>query len=102
MKYEIFLGLNDKDTKVQMISTLDAYQITVNILNSKGINAFTIRECKGFYTHEDKTTTIETTLNIILVDVKKAQVQETIEQLKNTFNQESVMLTSQRIATEFL
>ena len=31
-KHTFYIGLNDKDTKTQLISTLDAYRITTIIL----------------------------------------------------------------------
>ena len=31
-KHTFYIGLNDKDTKMQVINTLDAYRITTNIL----------------------------------------------------------------------
>jgi hypothetical protein len=39
----LFVGLNDKETKKQEISTLDAYKIAINIL-TKYFNGATITE----------------------------------------------------------
>ena len=63
-KHTFYIGLNDKDTKSQLINTLDAYRITTNIL---GVDS-TIKECKGVYTHEDGTITTENTLEVVLLD----------------------------------
>lgn len=47
-KYEVYLGLNDKDTKQQEITTLNAYKICVNICKD-----CSIQEIMGFYTHSN-------------------------------------------------
>lgn len=44
-KWTLYLGLNDKDKKVQLISTLEAYKVCLNILknytDSKTLESFT-------------------------------------------------------------
>lgn len=48
-KYTMFIGLNDKDSKIQEITTIDAYKIIMRIVKD-----CTIQESKGCYTHKIK------------------------------------------------
>ena len=50
-KITLYIGLNDKDSKIQEISTLDAYKIVTKII---GVGS-TLTEGKGSYKHEDGT-----------------------------------------------
>lgn len=60
-KFILYVGLNDKDTKTQKISTLEAYKIVNNII-MKYTDGATIYEANGLYKHEDGTVVIEKTL----------------------------------------
>lgn len=44
-KITLYIGLNDRETKTQLISTLDAYRIVNNILgtDSEGVSYNTIK-----------------------------------------------------------
>ena len=101
-KITLYIGLNDKETKTQLISTLDAYRIVNNILGTDS----TITECKGVYTHDDGSITTENTLEVVLLDFKgnldKAWVRDKVEQIKTTLNQESVAYQEQQIKSELL
>ena len=33
-KFTLYLGLNDKDTKTQLVSTLEAYKVVTNVLKT--------------------------------------------------------------------
>lgn len=97
----LILGLNDKDTKTQQIATLDAYKITMNIL-TKHFDGATITEAQGFYKHDDGTLTFETSLKIELLFAEDEEVLEVIEQLKQTFNQESIALITNTINSKLI
>ena len=90
-EFTITMGLLDKDTKRQEISTLDAYKICYNLLTEKTDGA-TITEAKGIYKHNDGTIIIEPSFIIYLSFIEKAQVLEIIKELKILFNQESIVL----------
>lgn len=47
-KWTLYLGLNDKDTKVQKIATVEAYKVAMNIL-SQFVEGATIFEANGIY-----------------------------------------------------
>lgn len=93
IKYQMFVGLNDKDTKQQEITSVEAYKVLTNIVK-QAFNAFTIYEGNGVFTHENGEMTIEKTLiiNILLEKSNDKEINKIISQIKTTLNQESVML----------
>lgn len=101
-KHTFYIGLNDKDTKTQLFSTLDAYRITTNIL---GVDS-TIKECKGVYTHEDGTITTENTLEVVLLDFNDALTDRWIADkanaIKQALNQESIAHQEEDIKSELI
>lgn len=98
-KFTLYLGLNDKDTKVQQISTLEAYKIVSNLI-SADFGGGTIFEAKGIYKHEDGTIVTETTLRIELLFAEEIQVKELVCTLKKLFNQESVAVQQEVINSQ--
>ena len=101
-KITLYIGLNDKDTKSQLIGTLDAYRIVNNILETDS----TITECKGVYTHKDKTITVENTLEVVLLDfdnsLDKEWVLDKTGKIKVALNQESIAYQEQEIVSELI
>lgn len=98
-KFTLYLGLNDKDTKVQQISTLEAYKIVSNLI-SADFGGGTIFEAKGIYKHEDGAIVTETTLRIELLFAEEIQVKELVCTLKKLFNQESVAVQQEVINSQ--
>lgn len=101
-KITLYIGLNDKDKRVQLIGTLDAYRIVNNIL---GVDS-TITECKGVYTHADMKMTTETTLEVVLLDfdnkLNRGWLVDKVEQIKLALNQESVAVQFADVDSELL
>ena len=101
-KITLYIGLNDKDTKSQLIGTLDAYRIVNNILEVDS----TITECKGVYTHKDKTITTENTLEVVLLDfdgkLDREWVLDKTWEIKRALNQESIAYQEQEIVSELI
>lgn len=95
-KYTLYLGLNDKDKKVQLIGTLEAYKICNNILLHYTDGA-TIFEANGIYKHEDGSYTIEKTLRIELLFINAKTLTQIIADLKKAFNQEAIAVQKQVI-----
>jgi len=97
-KYNLFLGLNDKKTKTQLINTLEAYKILMNMLNGA-----TITEATGFYKHNDGTVIIEKSLKIEILDFDNTfNVIKTCETLKSLFNQESIAVQTEIIDSQLI
>ena len=97
--YQICLWLNDKETKIQEISTESALEL-VNKFTVKYFWAWTIHAGNWVYSHEDWTIVIEKTIIIDLITEKP--VNEYIETLKKVFNQESVLVKKSIENVEFL
>ncbi len=100
-KYTLYVGLNDKDTKTQLISTLEAYKICNNILLHYTDGA-TIFEANGLYRHEDGTLVLEKTLRIELLFATKTIIDKIVADLKVAFNQESIAVQKQVIDSYLL
>ena len=62
-KFTLYMGLNDKDAKVQVISTIEAYKVVSNII-AKDFGGGTIFEAQGIYKHDDGKIVFEKTLRI--------------------------------------
>ena len=101
-KYTLYLGLNDKDTKTQLISTLESYKMVANILKSLNYDGATIFEAVGLYKHEDGTFVTESTLRIEILDFNKQGVNQLVETLKSIFNQESIAVQQETITSTLM
>ena len=88
-KINLYIGLNDKDSKKQEISTIDAYKIASNLLTDI-IGFGTITEALGVYTHDDGTIVNEPTLRIEVSNVEIEPMKRLAIALKQAFNQESI------------
>lgn len=95
-KFTLYLGLNDKDTKQQKISTIDAYKIVSNIIAQRFDNG-SIFEATGIYKHDNGVIDIETLLKIELQFVPFDTVKAFVDLLKEIFNQESVVVNKKEI-----
>ena len=100
-KFTLYLGLNDKDSKIQKIDTLEAYKICTNIL-LKYTEGATIYSAQGIYKHDDDSFVVENTLRIELLFVERESVLKIIEILKLAFNQESIALQVENINSELI
>ena len=86
----ITVGLFDKDSKRQEVSTLDAYKIVTNLFCAAGLCA-TILDAQGVYKHENGEVVIEPSLRIECAGASIEQVKPVITQIKAALNQECVM-----------
>ena len=98
-KFTLYLGLNDKETKMQKIATVEAYKIVENLITSR-FDGGTIFEARGIYRHEDGTIVTETTLRIELLFAEEQEVRDLVETLKSVFNQESVAVQKEVINSQ--
>lgn len=96
-KFELYLGLNDKETKRQEINTLDAYKVAANVCKDCSISELT-----GYYTHDNGAVVIEKSLKIELFGKEKTEVQAIAEQLKTIFNQELVIINEILVNSQFI
>ena len=91
----LYIGLNDKDTKRQELTNLDAKAEISAILFKYFPNGFTLQECQGMYRHEDGTVVCENTIKVTLFNYDFVGISDVIKEIKYKLNQESV-------ATEYL
>ena len=102
VKYSLYLGLNDKDTKTQKIDTLEAYKILCNLLKSYNVEGFTVYNAHGFYMHNDGTFTTENTLKVELMFIDEKTIDNIIKQCKIIFNQECIIKQVEEVTSELV
>lgn len=100
-KHTLYLGLNDKDTKTQLINTLEAYKIVSNIL-AADFGGGTIFEAQGIYKHDNGTIVFEKTLRIEILFAETPQIKTLVNTLKKVFNQESIAVQEENITSELM
>lgn len=97
-KYTLYIGLNDKDSKVQEINTIDAFKIVGRLVGD-----CTIKEARGLYTHKDGTQVLETTLVVEVIDFAGTlNVRPLVQTLKTALNQESIAVIVESINSELM
>ena len=82
-KFNLYVGLNDKDTKTQEISTLEAYKLITNIIVANDVTGFTVLEANGYYVHDDKSISIEKSLKIEMMFIDLEDKKNLKRKLKN-------------------
>lgn len=98
--YTIFVGLNDKETKKQEITTAEAEE-HIKAITREAFEGATISLAYGVYKHENGVQVTETTIRIEVVFVEEELVRDYVKDLKEFFNQESIMVTAVETTTEF-
>ena len=98
-KFTLYMGLNDKDLKVQVISTIEAYKVVSNIL-AKDFGGGTIYEAQGIYKHDDGKIVFEKTLRIEILFAEEPQIKALVAELKKIFNQESIAVQVEDINSD--
>lgn len=102
-RYTLTIGLFDKDTKRQKIST----DIAIRIVSDLVVNVIgygTIHTGNGIYTHAAGAVVIEPSI-IFFVDGEKDlknKVKTLAWQIKKALNQESIMLEETAVKMEFI
>ena len=98
-KFTLYLGLNDKETKMQKLATVEAFKIVTNLV-AKRFGGGTIFEAQGIYKHDNGVVVTETTLRIELLFAEAQDVRAFVETLKEIFNQESVAVQEEDIKSD--
>jgi hypothetical protein len=89
-KYTLYVGLNDKDTKTQLVTTPKAMDIVNSVVGD-----CSIQEITGFYTHENGERVKENTLKVELLFKDDADVRLYCQSLKTLLNQESIAVNKE-------
>ena len=96
----ICVGLLDKDSKAQEISTIDAFKVAANIF-AETTGGATITEGTGVYTHDDGTIVIEPTLVCAIYGADDATAEKAASLLKIALNQEAVTIETTESNSRF-
>ena len=95
-KFYLYVGLNDRDTKTQLISNPQAMDIV-----NKVCGDCSIQEITGYYTHDNGEKVKENTLKVELLFKESEQVLNYCADLKRLLNQESIII-SQEVTNSML
>ena len=98
-KYNIYVGLFDKDTKQQEISNQDFLNTVRKVLRLNKIDNYTIFKGKGHYRSELQIVTEPTIVIEIVdyIDYCPKYIQTLKYQLRDELNQEDVLITKQEV-----
>lgn len=100
VKYTIYIGLNDKDTYSQKISTGEAEK-KVNAIALKYVDGFTRFLGKGAYKDDKGAVTYENTLVYTFYSATDEQMKSIMEEVLKELNQNSVLIEKQKVGYEF-
>lgn len=96
VKTTFFIGLNDKDSHVQKINTIDASNIVANIFVNHDVDGATISGGQGIYKHDDGTVVIEQTIIVQVYEFgAPVNIPAICAALKTALNQESIAVERQ-------
>ena len=96
-KHEIFIGLNDKNTKTQLTSTEDA-MLKVHAL----VGDCSMSLIQGYFTHADGSMVVEKTIKCEIFGMEDEKIHAVVEQLKLDLNQESILVNKYVGQVEFI
>ena len=95
-QYNLTIGLNDKNTKTQLIKTPQAIKIIKNTLLDH-TDGYTILSATGGYKHYDNTQITEKSIRVELLFTNDDAVKSIVKQLKQLLNQETIAVAIQEI-----
>ena len=89
IKYTLTIGLNDKDTKTQILDNTTAFGVIENILRQY-LDGYTILYAKGGYKHEDNTFINENSIRVEILFANDTVIHVIVNALKTKLNQETI------------
>lgn len=100
--YNLYIGLNDKDTKKQVIPT-EAVQALVQSEVAKRFDGGTVYLADGIYKHENGEVIIEKTIKVEITfydEDNNASIRSFCDWLKMVLNQEAIAVAKSWIESE--
>lgn len=94
-KYLLYIGLNDKDTYQQEITTEDARR-TVNTICAKYADGYTASDASGGWVDQTGTLTQENTLVYAFYDISEEQLVCLMDDVLVALNQNSILVEKQQ------
>lgn len=95
IKYEIFVGLKDKDSYEEIFDAEDFKNILAEICTEKEIG-FSLLTQIGGYSHSKGYTT-ETSLRVIIIGIDEEEAQAIGSRLKTLINTDTILITKTEI-----
>lgn len=93
---KLYIGLNDKDTKKQE-HNIESFKTVLDfILLEHGYEAYTVEQVQGSYKGDKEETLIVTLVN------PKAGLSALCDDIKQSFNQECVMMKRYNASVQFI
>jgi len=99
-KYTLYIGLNDKDTYTQLLSTEEAENKASNIV-LKHVDGFTRFLGKGAYQDEKGIVTYENSLVFEIYAATEDQIKAIMDELLQELNQSSILVERERVNCQF-
>ena len=100
-RYQISIGLNDSESRVQKHDTEVFERIVRNVCKGYHV-AFSLSKCLGGYYHEDLSFVSENSLILTLIGAEEYMVEEISKDICAFFHQECVMVTHDRVQCRFV
>lgn len=100
IKYEIFIGIKDKDSYEEVLNVESFKKILVDVCTEKEIN-FSLLTQFGGYTH-NKGYTTETSLRVIIIGIDEEEMIQLGIKLKELVNTDTILITKTDIEYSFL
>lgn len=100
VKYTLYIGLNDKDTYQQEISTAAAEALVMEIA-LRSVDGFTITSARGVYTDDVGVVTVENTLVCEFLFASEEQILRIMDEILAALNQNSILVERQEVDCQF-
>ena len=95
------IGLYDKDSHVQEVTTEEAIRVVSAVCLECGAYGLSLTQGLGIYTHEDGARVFEPSLFVEIFGISQEQANSMVEGFKRELNQESVMVEARESVVNF-
>ena len=99
-QYVMYVGLNDRDTYTQLISTEEAKQL-IDEICFRYLDGYTIQDAAGSWVDEKGNATREQTIVCYFNGADKAVVYKIADEVIDRLNQNTVLIERDEIETDF-
>ena len=99
-KYEIFIGIKDKDSYQEILNVESFKKILVEVCTEKQIS-FSLLTQLGGYTH-NKGYTTETSLRVIIIGISEEELIPLGIKLKEMVNTDTILITKAEMEYSFI
>lgn len=98
--YTLYIGLNDKDTNVQEMTT-EAARATVDDICLRHVGGFTAYEAQGGWTDDDGMLVRENTLVYVFYDATEAQITAIMDEVLAALRQSAVLVSTETVRMSY-